>query len=435
MNLLRALFRRRKRPSHPGDHAPVADRTSSEPRPLPDLARLHEAYAAVLGQRASALDASLVREATDGTLLRQLEADPTADARLTALLREVSGIPSRKGSAWTLWHLLQRELDPSAIPGATPEPPPERREFPWKRVALLVPALAVMIPAATGMAHLLGWTRAASRAETRTFGVDTTLHSMETDLMQQIRTRRRIETLLADQADDAASVWKILEDSGDGMLVATMLRAIDSSRDVVVPGTVFEWSRTEAWDSTMSALRADLPAITSAAREMELSPRLVALPALCEQLRRAESFRDRYKRMFGQFIPTGNLSMGVTGVKPETVRRLSRWCEPRYRYLVDSIPDEEIARRLQSGDHRWAYRYAALCLRCIRAQWAEAGVDLSQRPEILMTIYNLGMNKCPPRPNPQAGGAIFTLDGVEYTFGSFAWEFYWSGRAYPELPF
>ncbi len=429
MKFLRALFRRRPRFPHPDDRVAVADRTVLDPRPLPDLAQLHKAFAAVVGHRASPLEARMVREATDGGLLRRLEADESSDARLVALLREVSAIPSRNGAAWTLWHLLQRELEPG-----TENRPAEPTKIPW-RAALLVPALAVMIPAGTGVAHLLGWTRAASRAETRTFGVDSALHSMEDGLMQQIRTRRRIESLLADQADDAAAVWKVLDDSGDGLLVATMLRAIDSSRDVVVPGTVFEWSRTEAWDSTMAALRADLPAILAAAREMDLSPRLVALPALCEQLRRAESFRDRYKRMFGQFIPTGNLSMGVTGVKPETVRKLSKWCEPRFRYLVDSVPDEEIARRLQSGNHLWSYRYAALCLRCIRAQWAEAGVDLSQRPEILMTIYNLGMNKCPPRQNPQAGGAIFSLEEIEYTFGSFAWEFYWSGRAYPELPF
>lgn len=432
MKFFEELLRRRRRFPLPDERVAIADRTLTDPPPLPDLGRVHEAFSAVLGRRSTALEARLVREATDGTLLRQLESASSSDPRLVALLREVSAIPSRNGAAWTLWHLLQREVQPPVAPA---EPALAARSgLPW-RAALLVSALAVMIPAGTGVAHLLGWTRAASRAETRTFGIDTSLNTMEDALMQQIRTRRRIESLLADQPDDASAVWKVLDDSGDGLLVASMLRVIDSSRDIVGAGTVFEWSRTEAWDSTMSALRADLPVILQAAREMELSPRLVALPALCEQLRRAESFRDRYKRMFGQFIPTGTQSMGVTGVKPETVRRLSKWCEPRFRHLVDSIPDEEIARRLQSGNHLWAYRYAALCLRSIRAQWAEAGVDLSQRPEILMTIYNLGMNKCPPRPNPQAGGAIFTLDDVEYTFGSFSWEFYWSGRAYPELPF
>jgi len=393
----------------------------------PDHARLFEAFRTFFEGTPTEDDSRIVRETSDGTLLRSLEAHPDADPRALAILKQISVIPSRRSTAWAAWHLLQREVS------LAHKPPRGKRT--WIRLGLILLGTAGLLVAAIAMAHELGWLNAASRAEAHAFGAVDTAAGIDSTLQRQIRTRRRIEALLAKEPEDAQCVWRVLSDSGDGPLVASMLRVIDSSRAISATGTVFEWSHTAAWDSSMAALNLDRDAILDAAREMQLSPRLVALPALCEQLRRTESFRDVYKRLFGRFIPTGNLSMGVTGVKPETLRRLRRWCDPRYLPLIDSVSDDTLKKRLNESNHRWAYRYGALCLRCIRNQWMEAGVDLSARPEILLTIYNLGMNKCPPRPNPRAGGAIFRIDGVEYTFGSFAWEFYWSGRAYPELPY
>ncbi|HNY32550.1 MAG TPA: hypothetical protein PKO15_16810 [Fibrobacteria bacterium] len=283
----------------------------------------------------------------------------------------------------------------------------------------------------------VGWTRAASRTDSVITASSDSVMAPEDRLRQEIRTRerilewRRIDPVLGQAVD------RVLADSGDGPFVSRMLDAGDWSRLRAPDGVPFAWSRTDIWDSTLQALRKDREAILMASRETGLSPRMVALPALCEQMRRAETFRDQYKRVFSKFIPTGNLSMGVTGIKPETLRRIVPWCDPRFLPWIDSVSDETIRKRLEDkDDHRWSYLYAATCLSAIRRKWlSEAGIDLAHRPEILLTVYNIGVHKCPPNREPQPGGAVFKLGGAEYTFGTFAWEFFWSGRALDELPF
>ncbi len=300
--------------------------------------------------------------------------------------------------------------------------------------------LALVLGAALGVfglrfAHERGWLNAASRAESHSYvTASATPSDLNAALDRQIALRRRLKELLAVAPDNARIIWRVLQDSGDGILTGTMITAADSA-GAPVRGNVFAWAHEPAWDSCALAVRRDLPAIRAAAAHAGLSPRLVALPAICEQLRRAESFRETYKRFFSRFIPTGNLSMGVTGLKPETLRQMAPYFPAADRAALDSLSDTALVARLKSPDHSWSYLYAALCLSAIRTRWAASGVDLSRRPEIVMTVYNLGSGRCPPRNDPQAGGAIFRLGDKTYTFGSFAWEFYWSGILYPELPF
>ena len=67
-------------------------------------------------------------------------------------------------------------------------------------------------------------------------------------------------------------------------------------------------------------------------------------------------------------------------------------------------------------------------------QWRKAGFDISQRPEIIATIYNIGFGNSHPNANPSAGGAEITLDGVTYTFGGLAHDFYYSDELISDLP-
>jgi hypothetical protein len=67
-------------------------------------------------------------------------------------------------------------------------------------------------------------------------------------------------------------------------------------------------------------------------------------------------------------------------------------------------------------------------MRQVEAQWAHAGYDISDRPEIIATLYNLGFNRSIPKANAQAGGAPITINGVTYTFGDLGYEFYYSGE-------
>lgn len=329
--------------------------------------------------------------------------------------------------------------DPSSIgrPGFwAPSPKPLRR-FSW-RVFLAGAAFGIaVLLGGTWLGLKLGLTHAASRAEEIGIAPKDSVRSVEDSLRKEVRTRERITEWLRLDPVMGLAAWKVLSDSGDGMFVSRMLDAGDWSRLRASDGEAFAWSRTDVWDSTLLALEKDREAILVASRETGLSPRLVALPALCEQMRRAESFRDRYKRVFSKFIPTGNLSMGVTGIKPETIRNIVPWVDPRFLPWIDSVSDETIRKRLgDDDDHRWSYLYAAACLSAIQRRWkAEAGVDLTYRPDILLTIYNIGFHKCTPHPDPQPGGAVFKVGNAEYTFGTFAWEFFWSGRAVQQFPF
>lgn len=378
-----------------------------------------------------------MRAACDGSLLARIESDPGADPTLLALLREASEVPGPKERAWVLRHLLAHARTDPVPPGAIGG---VGRNTRWRRRRKLLfasaGALAVVlaVPAGVRLAWSLGWTLAPSRAETRDLRPVRFDPGLLGELRRGIDTRRRLERLLVRAPRDAEAIGAVLRARGDGPLVANLLHVAETA-GAPDSGTVFAWSRTPEWDSALVALRRDRGAILRVARETGLSPRLVALPALCEQLRRAESFRDRYKRLFGRFVPTGSLSMGVTGVKPETLRRLRPWCDPALAPWLDGVPDDTLRARLGSPDPLWAYRYGALCLSAIACRWRAAGIELSDRPEILLTAYNLGENRCPPRPDPRAGGAVFRLGGREYTFGSFAWEFYGSARAWPLLPY
>jgi hypothetical protein len=401
----------------------------------PSLETLYQHFSNFFDGTATPAATQVVRSVCDGSHLRALRYNGSNDGPLLEFLDTIASIPDAKARAWTAWHLLkERRRSLPAAPAAPQRVPPTlRQKLAWGTATAT--ALLLLFLAGTALAIQLGWTNAHSRAEPDLKLQLPVRSSIESSLEAQIRTRKRIERILAASPVTGQALWSVLSDSGDGLLLETMLAVSDSSLARSRSSRPFEWTQSALWDSTRIALENDIPMIREAARRMGLSPRLVALPALCEHLRRAESFRETYKRLFTRFIPMGNLSMGVTGIKPESLERLLPWCDSVDLPLLDSIPLDTLRKRLQSQDHSWSYLYAALYMKCVLRQWREAGVDLSNRPEIVMTIYNLGLNHCPPRPNPLAGGAVFQIDGMEHSFGSFSREFYWSGQMYPMLPF
>jgi hypothetical protein len=399
----------------------------------PSLEELYQEFADFFEGPASEPATRRVKAACDGSLLRAAKEAGGADRPLQEFLETIAGIPDARARAWTAWHLLQERRRTRPAPEALPQMPDLRQKLLWG--SLTAVAMLCLFLSGTAMAIRLGWTDARSRAEPDLQLRLPARTSLASSLEHQILTRKRIEKILSVSPVTALSMWSVLQDSGDGLLLETMLTAGDSSCRHSRTGRPFEWSETPLWDSTKVALQDDLPAIREAAARTGLSPRLVALPALCEHLRRAESFREAYKRFFTRFIPMGNLSMGVTGIKPESLADLVPWCDSADLPLVDSMPLDTIRHRLQGPDRSWSYLYAALYMKCILRQWQASGVDLSRRPEIVMTVYNLGMRHCPPRPEPLAGGAVFEIGGTEHSFGSFSREFYWSGQMYPQLPF
>ena len=83
----------------------------------------------------------------------------------------------------------------------------------------------------------------------------------------------------------------------------------------------------------------------------------------------------------------------------------------------------------------YPYLYAGLFMRQVTEQWKKSGYDIAHRPEVLSTLYNLGFNRSIPKPEPGAGGAPITVNGVEYNFGQLGYEFYYSGELSQEFPY
>ena len=228
---------------------------------------------------------------------------------------------------------------------------------------------------------------------------------------------------------------------------------------------------------------------SSGVQETGVSERLLITPLVVEQLRMMTSEREVFKRYFQPFAVLGTqtqFSLGIYGIKEGTARQIeenlknpvsSRYLGPAYEHMLDygvtgldltvdddtlepvkkntddandaftssnsSVSQETIApnvktltgsdadriRRLTDEKNRYyAYLYAALYLKEIMTEWYNAGYDIADRPEILMTLYNLGFGKSVPKDNPQTGGAVITLNGTDYTFGSLAFYFYYSGE-------
>ena len=94
-----------------------------------------------------------------------------------------------------------------------------------------------------------------------------------------------------------------------------------------------------------------------------------------------------------------------------------------------------VKRLVQYKDHYYSYLYSAIYIKQIKTQWEKAGFPIDNRPEILASLFNLGYQKSLPKKNPSVGGSNFKIREREYTFGSVAYEFYYSGEMSDVFPY
>jgi hypothetical protein len=67
-------------------------------------------------------------------------------------------------------------------------------------------------------------------------------------------------------------------------------------------------------------------------------------------------------------------------------------------------------------------------------QWKRAGYDVSARPDVLVTLFNLGFAASAPKADPQVAGAPITIGGQRYSFGDLGATFYHSDELSSEFP-
>lgn len=225
-------------------------------------------------------------------------------------------------------------------------------------------------------------------------------------------------------------------------------------------GSVYAWSNYTVWKQFCNTIIKDKRAIDSVSRLTGVESRIIVMCVVGEQLRMFNSGREKFKQYvypYSRLILPSNRGYGVSGILEHTALRIESTLfnekDPFYPgdYFMqtinvrDSFPEvindsisshkhKTIQRLIKGGDHYYSYLYTAFLMRQFQAHWERNGFDLSNRPEILGTLFNLGYQKSKPKKNPEVGGSTFKIGEKDYTFGGLCFEFYYSGELQDAFP-
>jgi len=253
---------------------------------------------------------------------------------------------------------------------------------------------------------------------------------------------------------DAASL--MLKDNKNYQKELKQLNNVKKGKD----RSIYEWSNYKVWDQFSKAVLRDKSAIDSVSKITGVESRLIVMCLVGEQVRMFNASRERFKQYvypFSRVILPNNRGYGVTSILEHTALRIESNLQNKnsafypgdyfskclnYRdsfpnLIVDSIEAHKhktIQRLIKGGDHFYSYLYTAFLLRQYYTQWSNAGHDISYRPEVLGTLFNIGFEKSKPRAKPKAGGSTFKIGEKDYTFGGLCFEFYYSGELIEAFP-
>ena len=216
-------------------------------------------------------------------------------------------------------------------------------------------------------------------------------------------------------------------------------------------GVVAPWVETPEWKLLKEVFTRDQAIITKAGEDAKISPRLILSGVMGEQIRFFNGRRESFKNYFEPLKILAQLSkfsFGIAGLKPDTVKLIEEHLkDPRSRFYLGSdmenvanypegvdLDIERMNRITDVKNPYYSYLYVGLFMQQVEAQWERAGYPVTNRPEILATLYNLGFNRSIPKANSAAGGATINLGGTDYTFGDFAYEFYYSNELVDIFP-
>lgn len=209
-----------------------------------------------------------------------------------------------------------------------------------------------------------------------------------------------------------------------------------------------EWMNSEEWEVLKEAIIKDKKVIDSASHISGVNSRMIVSVLIGEQIRLFHSSREAFKRWMQPLKMLTNetkFSLGVTGIKEATALKTEQYLKDstsvfylgaKYRNILDYNNNEgdRIYKRLTSETHFYSYLYSALCIRQICQQWKNAGYNITERPEIVATLFNLGYEVSVPKENPETGGSRIKIGDKTYTFGAIAFDFYYSGELCEYFP-
>ncbi|OIP02006.1 MAG: hypothetical protein AUJ98_02830 [Bacteroidetes bacterium CG2_30_33_31] len=215
--------------------------------------------------------------------------------------------------------------------------------------------------------------------------------------------------------------------------------------------SVFDWMNISEWSDLKIAITKDKKLIDSAASLAGVESRIIVCCLIGEQIRLFNSKREIYKTYISPLkvlSVESQFSLGVVGVKDFTAVAIEQnlkdtssvfYLGEKYEHVLDfetQVHETERYSRLTSfRDHFYQYLYSALYLKEVQNQWKTAKYDISNRPEILTTLYNVGFKASIPKGNPKVGGSKITIHDKNYTFGGICFDFYYSGELAKEFPY
>jgi hypothetical protein len=219
--------------------------------------------------------------------------------------------------------------------------------------------------------------------------------------------------------------------------------------------TPVEWAKTEEWAIFSDAVKKDKNVLARVESETGISARLIVSVLAVEQLRLFTSEREIFKQAFAPLKILGTqsqFSWGVMGIKPETAKviesnlkdiaspfYLGKAFENRLDFKTEDPDQERFTRITDEHDRYYAYLYGAIYIKEFIDAWKKSGQgDISNKPEIIGTLYNIGFDHFEPKADPQVGGAEIEIEGIKYSFGRLTYEIYNSNELvnfYPKTNF
>ncbi len=216
-------------------------------------------------------------------------------------------------------------------------------------------------------------------------------------------------------------------------------------------GNVIPWMDGPEWPALKQAILRDSALIREAGRLSGVEPRLIVGCLVGEQIRLFNSKREMFKKYLGPvkvLSVQSQFSYGVNGIKDFTAKAVEEhlkdptseyYMGPAYEHLLDFETDDHVTERynrlVDYRNHLYSYLYTGCILHQTMLQWRRAGYDISDRPDVLFTLFNVGFSQSVPKANPVPGGSHITVGDTKYTFGALGFDFYYSGELAETFPF
>ena len=261
--------------------------------------------------------------------------------------------------------------------------------------------------------------------------------------------QRSDNPLIVDRMIAAATLYTDSADAYNAFL--SDLKKLYDTRTPHQSPTVIPWMATTEWEMLKPSILKDSALLVEAGRLTGVEPRLIVACLVGEQIRLFNSNREIVKKYLGpvkMLSVQSQFSYGVNGIKEHTARLVEEhlkdpssefYMGKHYENLLDFTTDnhemERYNRLVDYRNHLYSYIYTGCILHQTMLQWRRAGFDISNRPDILCTLFNVGFSQSHPHGDPRCGGSHIKVDGRLYTFGAIGFDFYFSGDMSDAFPY